>query len=101
MAKPVAATQLYVRGMEATAIFTAALRDLDARDLRTSCSDPEISHWWLSEDAGQRREAAKWCRSCPVLVECGEAASARQEKFGVYAGIDFTRNPNGRPRKQS
>jgi hypothetical protein len=92
-------TVLYARGREETGAFTAALRNLAARDLRTPCSDPGISYLWLSESAGERREAAKWCRSCPVRVECGEAASARQERFGVYAGVDRTRNPSGRPRK--
>ncbi len=35
----------------------------------------------------------------PVLTLCGEAASARCEQFGVWAGLDRTRVPGkvGRP----
>jgi hypothetical protein len=79
--------------------FSQALRELAARDLTTPCSADEISHLWLSELAGERRQAAKWCRSSPLIAECGEAASARQERFGVFSGIDRTKNPSGRPRK--
>jgi hypothetical protein len=88
-------TAIVQRGQAETAAFTQALRDIDARGLSTPCSNPEIAHWWLSEDALERRKAVKWCRGCSVLIECGKAAAARQERWFVWGGIDRSRNPKG------
>ena len=81
------------RGREETAAFSQALRELDHLGLKTHCSDPATSHWWLSEEPKERRQAVKWCRSCPVLAGCGQAARARGERFGVWGAVDYTRNP--------
>ena len=70
--------------------FTRALVDLAARGLRTHCSDAETHHLWLSEEAHERAVAARLCRGCPALTECGEAAEARRERFGVWGGRDRT-----------
>jgi len=51
---------------------------------------------WLSEELKDRRKAARLCSGCPALAECGEAARARGERFGVWGGADFTRNPKAR-----
>ena len=99
MAKPAAPllrTAIIQRGREETARFSQALRNLDARGLRTPCSDDQISYLWLSELFNERRQATKWCRSCPVIVECRTAAVARREKWFVFGGIDFTKNPKAR-----
>jgi hypothetical protein len=81
--------------------LTKALVDLAAQGLRTHCSDPESHHLWLSEDAEERARAVKLCRGCPIIGPCGEAASARRERFGVWSGVDRTRPPGklGRPLK--
>jgi hypothetical protein len=97
---PVFKTSLYRRGQEETLAFTRALLDIEARGLRTPCSDSEVSYLWLSEDIAARRKAVRWCRDCPVLAECHEAASARREMFGVWGGIDHTRNPTARSGKR-
>ena len=76
-----------------------ALITIASRGLRTHCSDPGTSELWLSEHEAERREAARLCFGCPVLVECGAAATANDERWGVWAGRDFTRRP--RKRKQA
>jgi hypothetical protein len=38
------------------------------------------------------------CAGCPVLVECGTAATANDERWGVWGGHDRTVRP-GRPKK--
>jgi hypothetical protein len=81
--------------------LTRTLRDLAKEGILPHCADPETSHMWLSEDAEDRARATKWCRGCPIFTECGEAASARRERFGVWSGQDRTRPPGkvGRPAK--
>lgn len=68
--------------------LTKALIDLAAAGLRTHCSDPETHHLWLSEYPEERAQAAKLCEGCPVLIECWTASVARDERWGVWAGID-------------
>jgi hypothetical protein len=82
------------RGLAETEHFTRALINLAAQGLRTHCSDPGTSELWLSEHKAERREAAKLCRGCPVIEQCGRAAEARDEKFGVWAAVDRTRLPS-------
>ena len=80
-----------------SARFDNALLDLAAAGLRTHCTG---SHGlWLSDHAGLRGDAVRLCNGCLVLTLCGEAASARCEQFGVWAGLDRTRVPGkvGRP----
>ena len=84
------------RGRAASEAFTKALLDLGAGGLRTHCSDPDSRHMWLSESAAERAEAAKLCRGCPVILECGQAATARKERWGVWAGVD--RSPRAKRR---
>ena len=81
------------RGRVESAILTRALVDLAGRGERPHCSDPGSSDLWLSDRKAERREAVKLCRGCPVFDPCGQAAQARQERFGVWAGVDMTR-PN-------
>jgi hypothetical protein len=83
----------------ASARFDKALLDLAAAGLRTHCSDAGSHGLWLSDHAGLRGEAVRLCNGCLVLTLCGEAASARCEQFGVWAGLDRARGPGkvGRP----
>jgi len=47
-------------------------------------------------------KAVKLCRGCPIFTECGEAASARREQFGVWSGVDRTpRTWQGRSTSQA
>jgi Transcription factor WhiB len=75
----------------ATTDLTRAVVDLAARGLRTHCSDPGTSDLWLSDHPGERHEAAKLCRHCPVIIECRQAADARDERWHVWGGKDYTR----------
>jgi hypothetical protein len=75
-----------------------ALITIAARGQRTHCSDAGTGELWLSEHEPERAEAAKLCAGCPVLVECGTAATANDERWGVWGGHDRTVRP-GRPKK--
>jgi hypothetical protein len=73
--------------------LTRALLSLKARGLCAPCQDPVVGGWWLSDSEEERARAALRCGGCPVLVECGRAAVARRERFGVWSGKDYTRKP--------
>jgi hypothetical protein len=66
------------RGRAESARLTKALVDLAARGLRTHCSDAGTGGLWLSDHPGERREAAKLCRHCPVIVECNSSRRPRR-----------------------
>jgi hypothetical protein len=72
------------KGAPASDALNRALLELATKRLRTHCSDPESHHLWLSEDAADRRIATTLCIGCPVIIECGTAATARRERFGVW-----------------
>jgi hypothetical protein len=81
------------RGREASDKLTLALIAMAAKGLRPNCSDPE-SHWmWLSEHRQERALAARMYGGCAVIAECGDAADANGERFGVWSGRDYTRSP--------
>jgi hypothetical protein len=70
----------------ATALITIA-----SKGLRPQCSDPGTSELWVSDHPAERREAAKLCAGCLVIVECRTAADARDERWHVWGGRDYTR----------
>jgi Transcription factor WhiB len=81
--------------------LTTALLEAASLQLRPHCGDPETHYLWLSEDHRERAIAVKLCIGCPVFDPCGQAAEARGERFGVWAGIDRTVKPGGkRPRPE-
>jgi hypothetical protein len=81
------------RGREAFDRLTQALITMASQGLRPHCSDSE-SHWiWLSERPAERQLAALMCRGCPVITECGDAAEANQERWGVWGGVDRSLRP--------
>jgi Transcription factor WhiB len=82
-----------VSARAASETLTAALIALGARGMCTPCSQPETHHYWLSEIEAERKQAAAWCRPCPVLIECGQAAEAHDERWGVWASKDYSRKP--------
>ena len=46
---------------------------------------------WFADDPEVREWAAHHCRECPVIRHCAEFAVANSEVFGVWAGIDRTK----------
>jgi hypothetical protein len=81
------------QGREADQRLTDALVRAATRGERTPCSDVAIRDHWTSDIQKHRELAVKWCRPCPVLLECRTAAEARDEKWHVYGGHDFTPRP--------
>jgi hypothetical protein len=67
-----------------------ALLNVTSRDLRPHCSDAGTGGLWLSDLEAERAEAVKLCVGCPVILECGAAATARGVRFGTCGGIDRT-----------
>jgi WhiB family redox-sensing transcriptional regulator len=43
----------------------------------------------LMFDVGRVADAKAVCERCPVSVECLERAVAREERFGVWASVNF------------
>ena len=73
-----------------------ALARLLANGSRPPCADG--SGAWTSDDHDERALAARLCRPCPILTECGAAADSTKERFGVWAGVDRTQ-PTSSKRK--
>jgi hypothetical protein len=82
-----------VRASQASDRSTVALLNLASQGLRTNCSDPGTHHYWTSDHEAERALAVRACHGCPVLVECGQAATANDERHGVWAGVDRTVRP--------
>ncbi len=72
--------------------LTRALVAIAEQGRRPRCGEPGGHEMWLSDDATERAQAARWCAGCPVLVECGAAADENDERHGVWAGVDRTRS---------
>ncbi len=79
--------------MTAAEQLTRAMVSLAAHGRRPRCGEPGGHELWLSDDAADRAQAARWCAGCPVLDECGAAADEHDEKHGVWAGVDRTPPP--------
>jgi hypothetical protein len=68
--------------------LTIALLNAAVRGERPHCSDVETHNYWTGEHPAERALAALACRGCPVGRECGEAAEANDERWGVWNGVD-------------
>jgi Transcription factor WhiB len=68
-----------------------ALITMAQRGERPRCADPVDHIRWTSDDQRNRQIAVAWCAGCPVIVECGQAADARDERWHVWGGVDYTR----------
>ena len=95
-----------IAGANAGERLTQALINLAARGQQTPCQDPKLGHLWLSDYEQERDVARTLCGGCPASLQCWDAARARDERFGVWGGVDMTRHPNGkaklgRPRKKT
>ena len=74
-------------GLQAGAVHAFTRLQVALLEHDTPCAG---SDEWCSEDAGDREIAARLCRSCPVLILCGEYAKANSETFGTWGGKDRT-----------
>jgi hypothetical protein len=92
---PKLATYALTRGREETYRFSQAVIEACDRGSPPHCYD--AGDFWVSESVEDRRTAEQLCRGCPVLKYCHAAATARRERFGVWAGVD--RSP-GKKRRQ-
>jgi hypothetical protein len=81
------------QAMTATDELNRALLSLAAAGDRPRCSDPITRELWTAEHAAHRAIAVKWCKRCPVLVLCRQAAEERNEQFGVWGGVDRSIRP--------
>jgi hypothetical protein len=77
----------------ATARLNTALLTMAQRHERPRCADPITHAMWTSDDQHDRQIAVAWCAGCPTIVECGQAADARDERWHVWGGRDYTRRP--------
>ena len=80
--------------MTATDELNRALLSLAAAGDRPRCSDPITRELWTAEHAAERALAVKWCRGCEVRQLCAEAAEERDERWGVWGGVDRTKGKN-------
>jgi hypothetical protein len=81
------------RALQATDRLTRALLDAAARGERTHCSDPATHHLWLSDHDSERATAVMLCDHCPVLTVCRDTAEQRDERWGVWGGVDRSIRP--------
>jgi hypothetical protein len=73
--------------------LTIALLNMAAIGERTHCSDPTTHHLWLSEHDTERAAAVMLCDHCPVLTVCRDTAELRDERWGVWGGVDRSIRP--------
>ena len=85
--------------MTARDALDRALLDLAERGARPPCGHRWSGDLWLSDDAGDRRQAAVLCRPCPVLEACAAAGDEQREAFGVWGGVDRTKRPTRKKEK--
>ena len=57
---------------------------------RDPAPDADLRVFAAAEKA-RAGEAVRICRYCPVTAECGEAAGAQRERWGIWAGEDRER----------
>ena len=75
------------RGEWETRRFQHAADELIRRGITIPCVGGAL---WLSEDQAERSEAMRLCGGCLLTELCGDAADARSESFGVWAGKDYS-----------
>lgn len=71
--------------------FLADLPNLDG----AACAEPwQEAEDWFSNDERVKADAKAVCKSCQVRLECLDAAIERQERHGIYGGVDMAGNKN-------
>jgi len=99
---PVSIMRVSSRSVSAAEALTRRLVDLADHGRRPRCGEPGGHEMWLSDDATERAQAARWCVGCAVLVECGAAADEQGERHHVWGGVDRTPPPaRPKPAKQA
>ena len=84
------------KGALASNELTRALINIAARGERTHCSDPETHHYWLSEHDTGASHRHHVVRPLPVLTVCRDTAEQRDERWGVWGGVDRSVRPGRR-----
>ena len=63
---------------------------------------------WFADQPNLLEEAKNLCRTCPLRLQCLEAALEREEPWGVWGGeildrgiVIARKRPRGRPRKNA
>jgi len=77
--------------MTASEVFGQALLEIAEQGRATPCQGRRRDRW-TSDDATERAWAATVCvgLGCEVLLQCRAAADERDERFGVWGGVDCT-----------
>ena len=84
--------------MTPTERLNRALLDLAVEGGRPRCAEYGGHEMWTSDDPDDRALAARWCRGCPILPPCHDAAVAEGERWTVRGGVDFRSASKPRPR---
>ena len=84
------------------------MTDTEAWRNEALCRDGSaaLTELFFSEQLDDIARAKQFCRGCPVMTDCLEAALERREPWGVWGGQLFVqgvvvprKRPRGRPRK--
>jgi hypothetical protein len=73
--------------------LSKALINAASQGLRPHCSDPSSHHLWLSDHEAERQIAITLCDHCTVLTVCRDTAEQRDERWGVWGGVDRSVRP--------
>ena len=93
---------------EHSELCTTAVAGTPGWESRAACSDAtgEVTKLFFSDELPDIALAKRLCAGCPVLLDCLEAAVARNEQFGVWGGQLFVggkvvhfKRARGRPPK--
>lgn len=76
------------------------------RSARCNNGDPRTAQLFFSDDLVEIGQAKQICATCPVIVNCLDAAIERGEQWGIWGGqlfisgkIVMTKRRRGRPPK--
>lgn len=71
--------------------FLASLPDLAG----AACAEPWAASGeaWFPVGQDDTVTAVETCAACPVAQACFDAAVSRNERWGVWAGVNFGANP--------
>lgn len=70
-----------------TALATTILGEPGTWEDRARCRDVDNPDAFFPEDHRDTEIARRFCRACPVQIDCGTAAVSRGEWHGVWAGM--------------
>ena len=81
---------------EHSELCTTAVAGTPGWESRAACSDAtgEVTKLFFSDELPDIALAKRLCAGCPVLLDCLEAAVARNEQFGVWGTCPRCRSPS-------